>query len=172
MPVSSILLPGPSYEPLFCPRRSNRLFQNPDSSINRYEFLGSSRLTKLSKGCATIRLITFAATRCATQMLYYHLFFPIACSFSSPKSTKLILLWKFHLTPYSLMSFTRLTPPQNRQIDNLVRNSKQQVDTFVGELNFQNKSMNTFCEIRLASCVGAQVPRSSPTKSSRKRVSI
>jgi len=37
---------------------------------------------------------------------------------------------------YLLISFRKSTPPQNRQLNILVSDSKQKVDDFVGELTF------------------------------------
>ena len=39
---------------------------------------------------------------------------------------------------YLLISFRKSTPPQNRQLNILIGNSKQQVVDFVGELTFEN----------------------------------
>ena len=39
---------------------------------------------------------------------------------------------------YSLIGFRKSTSTQNRTLDILISNSKQQIDDFVGELTFQN----------------------------------
>ena len=38
-----------------------------------------------------------------------------------------------------IISFRKLTPPQNRQLMVSINNSEQYVDDFVGELTFQNQ---------------------------------
>ena len=40
------------------------------------------------------------------------------------------------VTMYVLNSFTKSTPPKNRQLNILICNSKQRVEDFVGELTF------------------------------------
>ena len=50
-------------------------------------------------------------------------------------------------TIHLLISFRKATPPQNRQLNILISNAKQQVDDCVGELTFQNLLINTFCEM-------------------------
>ena len=47
-----------------------------------------------------------------------------------------------------LISFMKSTPPQNYQLDILIRSIKQCVDDFVGELAFQNHSIDTLCQMR------------------------
>jgi len=48
-----------------------------------------------------------------------------------------------------LIRFRKSTPPQNRQVKSSISGGKQYVDNFVGELSLYNKSINTFCEIRV-----------------------
>ena len=55
----------------------------------------------------------------------------------------------FH-TMYQINGFRKWTPQQNRQFIVLTSPSKQQVDSFVGEMTFWNHSINTLCKIRLA----------------------
>jgi hypothetical protein len=43
---------------------------------------------------------------------------------------------------YILISFRKSTPQQNRQLNILIGNSKQQVDDLVGELTFLNLQGN------------------------------
>ena len=50
----------------------------------------------------------------------------------NPKNYPLTLSHRMYL----LISFTESTPPQNRQLNILISNSKQPVDDFVGELTF------------------------------------
>ena len=50
-------------------------------------------------------------------------------------------------TMYWLISFRESTPPQNRQVNIVVSNNKQQVDDFVGGLTFQDWLRKTFCEM-------------------------
>ena len=49
---------------------------------------------------------------------------------------------------YSLSSCEKSPPPQNHQLNILTSTSKTQVHDFVGELTFQNRLKNTFCEIK------------------------
>jgi len=51
-------------------------------------------------------------------------------------------------TLYQLNGFRKSTSPQNRQLIVLMGNSKQEGENIVGELTFQNHSIDTFCEIR------------------------
>ena len=50
---------------------------------------------------------------------------------------------------YQLNGFRRSIPPKNRRRIILIENGKQEGDGFVGELNFYDDFINTFCEIRL-----------------------
>jgi hypothetical protein len=50
---------------------------------------------------------------------------------------------------YLSISFGKPTPPQDRQLDILFGNSEQLVDNLMEKLTF-SKSIDTFCEIRMA----------------------
>ena len=67
----------------------------------------------------------------------------------SREASRLSTLPTLSDTMYLLISFRKSTPPQNRQLNILIGNSKRSVDEFVGELTFKNSWLNTFCEIRL-----------------------
>ena len=51
-------------------------------------------------------------------------------------------------TMYQSISFRKSSPPHDRQLDMLISNGKQQVDNYWGELTFQNRSIDTFCEMK------------------------
>ena len=57
---------------------------------------------------------------------------------------------------YQLNGFGKPTPPQNRQLIILISKREEQVDDVVGGVTFQNRLINTFCEMRL--CVYLLLP--------------
>ena len=50
---------------------------------------------------------------------------------------------------HSFIGFRKSTPPQHRQLNILVGNSRQYVDDFMGVLTFENHLINALCEIRM-----------------------
>ena len=56
----------------------------------------------------------------------------------------------FSCIMYLLISFRKSAPLQHRQLDIFISNSERQVDDFVGELTFQDESINALCQIKHA----------------------
>ena len=91
---------------------------------------------------------------------------PLSENMAHVRQSRPVLVWRykssnplklFHLRTEAILShtmyqsncFRKPTPPQNRQLNIWIRNSKQSVNDFVGELTFWNHLIDTFCEMRI-----------------------